>query len=171
MLRYGWEVDGELVGVSIYDTGTHAMRSGPFGAENYTHVLHHHRLAIHPDAPRMTASAFLGACLKQIKRDRPDLWAIFTYADLCQGHDGIIYRATNALPCGVVGRGNLKFRDCDGNLRVTQSMKGTWPERRQEAALQGWTEVRCKGKARYVWLIGSSRFKARLRAELRWANR
>ena len=55
--RYGWEIDGELVGVSIYDTGTHAMRGGPFGADHYTHVLHHHRLAILPGAPKGAASA------------------------------------------------------------------------------------------------------------------
>jgi hypothetical protein len=166
--RYGWELDGELVGVSIFDNGTHAMRGGPFGPENFTHVLHHHRLAILPGAPKGTASAFLGACLKQLRKDRPDLWAVVTYADLCQGHDGIVYRATNAVATGVVGRGNLHLVDGDGNLQVTQSLPGTWPERRQEARRRGWTEARCQGKVRYVWLIGSGRRKRQLEGSLRW---
>lgn len=135
--RYGWELDGELVEVSIYGTGTHAMRGGPFGVENYTHVLHHHCLAIHPNAPKCTASAFLAACLKQLRKDRPGLWSVVMYADLCQGHDGIVYRATNAIATGVVGNGNLHLVDRDGNLRVTQSLPGTWPARRQEARRRG----------------------------------
>jgi hypothetical protein len=169
ILRYGWLIDGELVGVSIYGTGTHSMRSGPFGPENYTHVLDHHRLAISPRAPKGTASAFLGACLRQIKKDRPSTWAVVTYADLCQGHDGTIYRATNAIASGVVGRGNIEFRDQLGRIQVTQSLAGTWPERRQEARRRGWSEVRCQGKVRYVWLVGSGRRKTQLKKQLLWS--
>lgn len=115
--RYGWMLDGEPAGVSIYDTGTRAMRGGRSGAEQYTHVLHHHRLAILPGAPKGTASAFLGACLKQLQKDRPDLWAVVTYADLCQGQDGIVHRATNAVATGLVGKGNLHLVEENGIIR------------------------------------------------------
>lgn len=166
--RHGWEVDGRLIGVSIYDTGTHPMREGVFGPEHYRRVLHHHRLALTDDAPRFTASQFIGASLKQLRRERPELWAVVTYADLCQGHDGVIYRATNAVVTGVVGRGNLHLTDSEDRIRLTQSLAGTWPERRQEAHRRGWIETKCRGKARYVWLLGSARFKRRLAADLRW---
>ncbi|MDQ1110689.1 hypothetical protein QE418_000137 [Microbacterium testaceum] len=166
--RHGWEVDGRLVGISIYDTGTRPMRQGVFGPKHYRRVLNHHRLALTDDAPRFTASQFIGASLKQLRRERPELWAVVTYADLCQGHDGVIYRATNAVETGVVGRGNLHLQDAQGRIQVTQSLSGTWPERRQEARRRGWTESRCLGKARYVWLPGSARFKRRPVADLRW---
>lgn len=131
-------------------------------------MLHHHRLAIDPSMPTGTASRFLGACLRQIRVDRPETWAVVTYADLCEGHDGIVYRATNAVSTGVVSAGELHFRDQDGRLQLTQSLPGTWPQRRQEAAGRGWTETRCRGKSRCVWLVGSARFKSKLRGELRW---
>lgn len=155
MIRLGWQIDGELVGVSIYDQGNHAMRQGVFGPEHYTHVVHHHRLAMTDDAPRFAESEFIAACLRWMRVHRPDLWAVVTYADLCQGHNGTIYRATNALFTGVSAKGNLKFRTPQDVLVTTQSIPGTWPERRRVAAERGWTEVRCKGKARYVYLLGT----------------
>lgn len=157
VLRYGWLVENQLVGVTIYDVGNHAMRQGVFGPEHYRHVLHHHRLAIEPRMPKGTASQFLGAAMRQIKKVRPDVWAIVTYADECEGHKGTIYQATNALYTGVRAKGNLKFRRPDGVIVPTQSLSGTWPERREEAARLGWDEVRCKGKHRYVHLLQKRR--------------
>lgn len=140
-----------------------------FGDEYASRVLHHHRLALSPDAPKGSASQFLGACLRQIRKDRPDTWAVVSYADLSEGHTGVIYRATNALSVGIVGKGDLKFRDAQGHVQVTQSFAGTWEERRAEAQRRGWTEHRCEGKARFVWLLESGRQKRHLRSRLRWA--
>ena len=166
--RFGWEREGRLVGATVYDTGNHAMRCGVFGASHYGTVLHHHRLALAPEAPKMTASEFMAAAMRELRTQRPETRAIVTYADLCQGHDGTIYRATNALFTGIVARGNLKFVTPDGEIRPTQSLPGTWPERRARAAELGWTEKRCLGKVRYVHLLGSSREKKRSKAGLLW---
>jgi hypothetical protein len=158
--RYGWaDPEGNLIGVSIYDNGNHAMRQGVFGPDHYRHVLHHHRLAIVPGAPKFSASMFMGAALRQLRVDRPDTWAVVTYADACEGHLGTIYQATNAIYTGVKAKGNLKFLDQDGGIQTTQSLSraGAWPERRAEAARRGWTEVRCKGKHRYVYLLGTAK--------------
>lgn len=167
VLRYGWEIDGQLAGVSIYDTGVHAMRQGVFGPKHFTHVLHHHRLAMVEAAPRFSESEFIGACLRQIRKDRPETWALVTYADLCQEHVGTIYQATNAIYTGVRAKGNLKFRTDEGRLVPTQSLQGTWPERRRKAAELGWSEVRCKGKLRYVYLLGT-KAQRRRRPDLLW---
>lgn len=174
MLRFGWVIDGDLVGVSIYDPGVHQIRTGVFGPEYYRHVIHHHRLAIRPDAPDQTASRFIGAILQWLRVNRTDVWAIVTYADLCEQkngkiHNGTIYRATNAVYTGIKAKGNLKFEDTEGQIRTTQGLKhvGTWPERRAEAARRGWTESRCKGKARYVYLLGTKR-QRRSRPPMLW---
>lgn len=171
VLRYGWVMDGKLVGATIYDNGNHAMRQGVYGPDHYRHVLHHHRLALVPNLPPFTASMFMGAALRQIRNDRPDIWAVVTYADSCQGHIGTIYQAVNAVYTGVVAKGNLKFRGQDGSLYTTQSLArvGKWSERRAEAARRGWTEVRCSGKHRYVHLLGTARQK-RGRPPLLWCT-
>ena len=163
-LRYGWSLDGStLLGVTVLNPGTHAMRSSVFGEEHYRSVLHHHRLALRPDAPKLSASQFIGASLRQARKDRPGLLAVITYADLCQGHNGTIYRATNAVYTGIKARGNLEFRTPEGDVRTTNFSRAPWPERRAEAARRGWTEVRCKGKARYVYLLGPARKRPEMR--------
>lgn len=156
-VRYGWQEDGELLGVTIYNNGTHQMRAGVFGEEHSKRVLHHHRLALDPSAPKFTATKFIGASLRAIQKDHPNLWAVVTYADSCQAHHGTIYQATNAIYTGVVAKGNLKFLTPEGVIVPTQSLKGTWPERRAQARELGWQEIRCKGKHRYVYLLGSTR--------------
>lgn len=156
-VRHALVEDGRLVGVSIYNTGTFAMTAGVFGKEYAGRVFHHHRLAVDPDAPKFTAGRLVAASLRKLHQDRPDLLAVVTYADRCQGHHGTIYQATNAIYTGTRAKGNLKFLTPDGRLMPTQSLKGTWPERRAEAARRGWTEVRCQGKERYVYLLGSAR--------------
>lgn len=167
VLRYGWKVDGILAGVSIYDTGNHAMRTGVFGPEYFTHVLHHHRLALLPTTKQGVASEFIATCLRQIRKDRPETWAVVTYADSCQGHHGTIYQATNAIYTGVRAKGNLKFLKPDGTLVSTQTLSGTWPERRSAAKELGWAEKRCAGKHRYVYLLGTKK-QRRSRPPLLW---
>lgn len=170
LLRYGWyDADDQLIGVSIYNFGNHAMRQGVFGPEHYEHVIHHHRLALLPTAPKFSASRFIGACNRAIQRDLPEIWAIVTYADLDQGHNGTVYRATNALFTGIKTRGNLYFRTPAGDIKTVQSLSnvGVWSERRIEAARRGWTEHRCQGKARYVYLLGT-KIQRRRRPSLKW---
>ena len=153
--RYGWfDNDHNLVGVSVFDNGNHQMRTGVFGPEYAKRVLHHHRLAVHPDVPHGTTSSFLAASLRALRKDRGTL-AVVTYADSDQGHVGTIYQATNAIYTGMVAKGNLYFAKPDGSIGTMQSLKhvGTWSERRRVAAELGWQEKRCAGKHRYVYLL------------------
>lgn len=145
------------------------MREGVFGPEYFAHVLHHQRLAVHPDVPHGTTSTFLAASLRQLKVDRPETWAVVTYADADQGHAGIIYQATNAIYTGVATKGNIYFLKPDGSIGTMQSLKphGKWSERRSAAARLGWTECRSIGKHRYIYLLGSARQK-RARPPLLW---
>lgn len=166
--RFGWYENGRLIGVSIYNQGTHAMRSGVFGPEHYKRVLHHHRLAIEPGAPKCTASQFIAACNKELAKE--GYWAVVTYADLCQGHDGTIYRATNALFTGIQAKGNVEHHDMlTGEFKSLDSLKswGPWKVRRQVLERLGYEETRCKGKARYVYLLGTAK-QRRSRPALLW---
>lgn len=167
VIRYGWFQDDTLIGVSVYDTGTRSMQKCVFGESLADTVLHHHRLALIPGLPKNTASQFIAACLKQLKVDRPHIRAVVTYADLCLGHAGTIYKATNALYTGVVTRGNIKYLTRDLKIVNPTSLKGTWPQRREEAYIRGWREFRCQGKLRFVYLLGNKTEKANSRRRLR----
>ena len=57
-------------------------------------VLQLHRLAIHPDAPKCSASFLIGRSERLIRRDGR-FFGLVTYADTRQGHTGAIYKATN----------------------------------------------------------------------------
>lgn len=147
--------ESTLVGVSIFDAGGPQTREVVFGPELRDRVLHHHRFALlprwsdlHPNLP----SEFLAATLRAL----PTIyWAVVAFADLCEGHTGGLYRATNAVFTGVSTIGNLKFRTPQGRIVMPRSMGGTWPIKRAAAAELGWEEIRCLGKLRYVWLLRS----------------
>lgn len=137
---------------------------------HFRRVLHHHRLAVHPSVPHGLTSQFLAASLKALRRDRPDVWAVVTYAETDQGQTGTIYQATNAIYTGVRTKGNIYFRDRHNRSHTTHSLKavGTWSERRREAARRGWVECKSGGKHRYVIELGTGR-QRRKRPALRWA--
>lgn len=169
--RYGWFSEaGRLLGVSIYDLGHHAMRQGVYGAEHFRRVMHHHRLAVHPDVPHGLTSQFLAASLRALKQDRPETWAVVTYAESDQGHTGTIYQAVNGRYTGVRTKGNIYFRDRHDRIHTTHSLKsaGTWSERRREAARRGWRECKSGGKHRYVLELGTAR-QRRKRPAVLWA--
>lgn len=153
-IRYGWQVDGVVVAVAVYANGMTPTRDAVFGREHRASVLTLQRFAVLDGAPKFTASKFLAASLKRLRRDKPDLKAVVTYADSCEGHVGAIYQATNAIYTGLVAVGNIEFVTADGKVVGTQALHGTWPQRRARAAEEGWVERRCLGKHRYVFLLG-----------------
>lgn len=58
------------------------------------------RVAVHPDAPKNTASRAIAAALRWYHTATRHEW-VFSYADTGQNHHGGIYQALNAVYCGV----------------------------------------------------------------------
>jgi hypothetical protein len=181
VLCYGlFADDGELLGVSIYNNGFRDMQAGVFGPEHADRVIHHHRLAISESAREqgVKVSQFIGMCNRKITEDRPDLWALVTYADTTFGNSGAIYRATNALFTGTQSKGNVYFVTPEGEFRsVSKSLSkgwdpsqgGTdWSARLEEAARRDWKLHRSNGRNRYVYLLGNKAERRVRRAMLRW---
>ena len=149
---YGLYLGETLLGVCVFH-GVSAPETcvGAFGlARNEQEgILELGRLAMHPilNGGNYT-SWFVSRALKQLCKDTK-VRAIISYADSSAGHIGSIYRACNALYCGM---SSLK-RDFYINGKIQERGKtkdvvgGEWRDRPQ--------------KHRYVWIFDKT-------LELKW---
>jgi hypothetical protein len=81
----------ETVGVAVFSgVSSRFVRKNLFGSDDWR-VLELSRLACKPEFKPL--SAMLALAVKQLRRERYD--AILSYADVGQGHLGIIYQASN----------------------------------------------------------------------------
>lgn len=76
-------------------------------------ILELRRLCCIDDTPKNTESYFIGKCLKYLKKETP-IRHIVSYADSNQGHEGIIYKATNFEYKGLTSPGRVIVRLSDG---------------------------------------------------------
>lgn len=89
---------GKLVGVAQWLPPTKNV--GASVCSDWRAVLALSRLAIAPSEPKNAASLLIGGSIRKLRRDKR--WkCLVSYADLGQGHEGRIYRATNWLECGL----------------------------------------------------------------------
>lgn len=100
--------DNRLMGVALWMPPT--RRAAESICSDWQSVLSLSRLAIHPDAPRNSASFLLGKSMKLLS---PRWKMLLTYADTHQGHTGGIYLATNWTRVGYVPAGDT-WVDDDG---------------------------------------------------------
>lgn len=144
-----------LIGVLMFATPcSENVRRSVFGDEYKNHVTELHRLHILDGTPKNTESWFITKCLKELKRIKPIIWAVLTFADATEGHSGVIYKATNAIRLGTTGKSTF-YVDTDGRLRhprqngvnITKEMANEF----------GWVPVVRDGKYRYLYLLPNSK--------------
>lgn len=150
--------DGDdLIGVIAFATpSSENVRSSLFGPEFKHTVTELHRLVVLDGTPSNTESWFIARGLKELKKYKPYLKAVISFADSTEGHVGTIYQATNALYCGTTSPATF-YLDETGRLRhprqngvnITKKM----------AAERGWIPTKRGGKNRYVFLLGSPKQK------------
>lgn len=152
---YGLFDGEELIGAMMFATPcSENVRASIFGVEYKDHVTELHRLHILDCTPKNTESWFIARCLKQLKIDKPQIWAVLSFSDMTEGHGGTIYKATNAYRLGTTGKATF-FRDIDGRLRhprqngvnVTKEM----------ACENGWVSEKRDAKNRYMWLLADDK--------------
>lgn len=148
---YGLLYNNDLIGVCAFaNPCSENVRSSVFGVEYKSSVTELHRLAIIDDTPKNTESWFISQVLKLLKKDRPHLWAVVSFADATEGHFGTIYQATNALYTGSSGKATF-YLDETGRLRhPRQNGKNISKEMANEL---GWIPVKREGKHRYLYLL------------------
>ena len=127
-----------------------------FAGEAWRHVYGLQRLAAnHP--PENLLSRFVGWCLREMGRDGK-VWYVATYADAGsldtrtgRPHSGGIYRATNAVYCGMSQGGHVEAYLLAGQRRSlrrgpkTLRLRDLPPEARL---------IRSQVKHRYCWAVG-----------------
>ncbi len=97
--RFGYFVDGQMQAIVSFGnpTNVHGLAK-KLELSDWRGNIELSRLAVHPDAPKYTATKAIAASLDQLA-DEGYEWC-FSYADTGQGHHGGIYQAMNAAYVG-----------------------------------------------------------------------
>ena len=139
-----------------------------FAGDDWRHVYGLQRLAAYRTGKNLL-SKFLSWCLREMGKDER-VWYIATYADAGtvdprngHRHNGAIYRATNAVYCGMTRGGRVEGFVRDGQRRSMRCGPRTWTVRELEAInAQARAEsrpepirlVRAGRMHRYCWAVG-----------------
>lgn len=148
---FGLIEGNKLIGVMMFATPcSEAVRASVFGKEYKEHVTELHRLHILDVTPKNTESWFIARCFKELKKIKPKIWAVLSFSDKTEGHDGTIYKATNAYRLGSTGKAKF-YIDQDGRLRhPRQNGENIKLDVAEE---MGWVQVTREAKNRYMWLL------------------
>jgi len=140
-----------LIGVCAFAVPcSEYVRSSVFGKEYKNRVIELHRLHILDCTPKNTESWFISRCLRLLKKDKPEIWAVISFSDLSEGHKGVVYKAANAYYVGVT-TSRLFFVDLTGRLRHPRQCGKNI--KLHEAAALGWKPQKRKGKNRFLWIL------------------
>jgi hypothetical protein len=156
---YGLYRDTTLIAAVAFATPcSENVRACLFGKEHKAHVTELHRLCTDGSlTSEFPLSKFLSGSLRQLSKDRPDLWGILSYADSTEGHHGGIYRACSFLYTGMSGGLSTFYIDGTGRLRHPRQCGVNI--NKDQAAERGWSPVKRGAKHRYVALLGTGREK------------
>lgn len=148
---YGLFDGDSLIGVLMFATPcSENVRASIFGESNKDLVTELHRLHILDVTPRNTESWFISRCLKLLKQDNPKIKAVISFSDSTEGHDGTIYKATNAYRLGKTSSA-IFYTDKDGRLRHPRQSGVNITE--DMAKEMGWTPCKRGSKNRYLWIL------------------
>ena len=152
---YGLYDRGYLIGVLMFATPcSENVRSGIFGEEYKNSVTELHRLHILDVTPKNTESWFIAKCLKLLKQDKPAIKAVISFADTTQGHNGVIYQATNFY---FIGKSSPATFYLDESNRLRHPRQNGVNITREMAVKKGWKPVKRNAKNRYLIFLPSSK--------------
>ena len=154
---YGLFDKENLIGVCMFATPcSENVRSSIFGEEYKSWVTELHRLHILDITPKNTESWFISRCLKHLKLDKPEIRAVLSFSDTTVGHEGTIYKATNAYRIGATGSSTF-FIDELGRLRHPRQCGVNITK--EEASTRGWTPTKRGAKNRYLYLLPDNKLE------------
>jgi hypothetical protein len=161
---FGLFLREELKGVICYGTPSSAtLRKGLAGPENISNVIELTRLWVSDDVPKNGESFLIGNTVRKVDKE-----FVVSFAEIQQGHLGIVYQATNWIYTGLSAkRTNWHV---DGDTRHSQSLADeyrTVAELRERFGDQ-FTLVPRPRKHRYVFFNANRRRRKEMLKELRY---
>jgi hypothetical protein len=158
-VRLGLWVGDRIAGVITYGTIPRPNSRAICGPDHQTNVLELTRLALYDWAGPNSESWFIGQSFQWLRKHRPDISILISYADGRHGHVGTIYQATNWMYTGS-STGDVVYLCEDGRTLHPRTV--------------GWSDlppgkwIPAGNKYRYVQFLGSSRQRRVLSRQLRW---
>lgn len=152
---YGLFEEESMIGVLCFATPcSENVRASVFGKDYKDNVTELHRLFVVDNTPKNTESWFISKCLKLLKKNKPEIWAVLSFADSTMGHNGTIYQATNAIYCGLTSKATF-YLDSNGSLRHPRQNGVNISV--DDAITRGWCPVKRLAKHRYLYLLPNSK--------------
>lgn len=150
-------------GVVVYGTpSSSSLRMGICGIEEKDNVIELTRLWVDDSVPKNGESFLIGNSLPLINKD-----IVVSYAEINQGHLGVVYQATNWIYTGLSAkRTNWTIKGIDKHCQ-TLADKYTATEIREKYG-DRFSLVERPRKHRYVFFLGSKTRKRQLLNKLKY---
>ena len=163
-VAFGLFLDSDIKGVVCYGTpSSSSLRSGIAGIENAFNVVELTRLWVSDDVPRNGESFLIGNTVRNAGKE-----IVVSYAEIQQGHVGIVYQATNWIYTGLSAkRTNWTIEGVNKHCQ-TLADKYTAAEIREKFGDKFKLQERPR-KHRYVFLNAKGRRRKQLLQSLRYA--
>ena len=160
LLRYG-----VLKGIVTYGTPpSSTLCKGICGAEYASIVVELNRLVLEDNLPN-DASRLIGSSLALL----PPPKIVVSFADTAQGHQGVVYQATNFLYTGLSARfTDPRVRGLEHQHHATYAHGMSNREVVAKYGAENVTFVPRSRKHRYVLFLGSRSIRKKLRSALRY---
>jgi hypothetical protein len=148
--------DKEMIGAAMYCYPSMPSTAKKYNPINPDRCWELRRFVCIDDTPKNTESYFISQCHKWIKQNT-NIEVIVSFADLEEGHEGIIYKASNFYLYGQTGGGTKLM--VDGVLRHNRSLNqskrtfGRTLKRRYQAGDPDVYQVKVKPKNIYVYYL------------------
>jgi len=152
----------ELMGICTFGSPpSPSLCKGVCGEEYKQSVIELNRLCLEEELPKNSASFFVGKCLKML----PPQTIVVSYADTSMNHHGYIYQATNFIYTGLSDK-RTEWRKRNSSLHSKTICESVSLEERK--ASDDYYVTERPRKHRYIYFIGSKRWKKQMRKELNY---
>ena len=159
-----------MIGCMIYGQPAMSNTSAKYHPDNPDRCWELRRLCCIDDTPKNTESFFIGKTLKWLKQNT-DAEVIISYSDLQQGHEGVVYKASNFINMGQTPSGQALMVDGkqyhDRTIRnkrpYARAIKRRWEEKQNGKKDDDIYFVETKPKNIYVYYLNKKLKKKMLK--------
>jgi hypothetical protein len=153
-VNLGFYVDGKLNSVIVYGKSATSKMADSLPGK-YLELV---RLFSFDWAGKNMESYCISKSIKYIQKHHPDIKVLVSFADPEQGHDGIVYQATNWLYCGKSQPDEWYIVDNQKiHPRSMVAKYGTRGEKKLKKMGIDFERKLLHGKHRYIYLLGSTK--------------